>query len=344
MMKKISILFLACILTAGCYEEYVKDYDYSAIYIPYQYDLRSFVVGEGMKFNIGVELGGVINNRQDRHVQIVLDDELVTGDLSRFGGIGPFTALDVMRGSSSEGAVSNSYVTEAFAGVDRLEALPSFCTNLQAGIPLVIRKGDHTAAFTVRADSLAFLSLEGVSHQPRYAIGYRIVDAEADTVLQSKRFGVIALRYECQLFGNWYHGGTSVRVDDRTGAEIPETRENYFTKIPADELTSAVYSLKTTGPKSVETNYVGGKAGKLMLVLDGGFVKVSAPDGSVTDLGSSWNRRSLLQERRIYLNYKLSQGDGTSILYTDTLTFRNRMRDGVNEWQDPEYDHYELNK
>ncbi len=339
-MKKITFFILACLSLTACYEDYVKDFEYSSVYVPYQYDLRSFVVGEGMKFNIGVALGGTITNRQDRHVRLVLDTDLVKGDLSRFGGTGPFTALDVLRGSSSEGAVSNAYVTDAFSSVTEIVALPDGCSNLPSDIPLKILAGTHTATFTVRADSLAFLSLEGISTNPRYAIGYRIVEADADTVLLSKSFGVVALRYECMLFGNWYHGGTCVRVNDATGAEIPGSQENYYTKIPSDEVTSAVYSLTTSGPRSVVTNYIGNRSGNLTLTLDGDAVKVSIPDGSITDLGSSWNKRALLQDRQIYLRYKVAGGDGTSTVYTDTLTFRNRMRDGVNEWQDPDVEHY----
>lgn len=49
-MKRIFAALLATALLTGCYEKYVKDYDYSGVYIAYQYDLRTFVVGEGMKF------------------------------------------------------------------------------------------------------------------------------------------------------------------------------------------------------------------------------------------------------------------------------------------------------
>ena len=52
-MKKILATLLAAAALAGCYDEYVKDYDYSGVYIAYQYDLRTFVVGEGMKCTVG---------------------------------------------------------------------------------------------------------------------------------------------------------------------------------------------------------------------------------------------------------------------------------------------------
>jgi hypothetical protein len=42
----------------------------------------------------------------------------------------------------------------------------------------------------------------------------------------------------------------------------------------------------------------------------------------------------LLQNRKILLNYKYVNAAGNTCYAKDTLTFRNRVRDGVNEWQD----------
>ena len=52
-MKK-SILFLASILffATGCYEDYVKDYDTSGVFVAYQYNMRTFVLDEGEQFDL----------------------------------------------------------------------------------------------------------------------------------------------------------------------------------------------------------------------------------------------------------------------------------------------------
>ena len=52
-MKKILAILSLGLLTVSCYEDYVKDYDFSAVGVAYQYDLRTLVVGEGMKFDRG---------------------------------------------------------------------------------------------------------------------------------------------------------------------------------------------------------------------------------------------------------------------------------------------------
>lgn len=78
---KILALLLSFLLTS-CYEKYTMDYEHTAAYVAYQYDLRTFVIGEGMKFNFTVALGGVVKNTHDRSVQVVIDDALLTDDLS----------------------------------------------------------------------------------------------------------------------------------------------------------------------------------------------------------------------------------------------------------------------
>ncbi len=40
----------------SCYDDYIKDFDYTTVYFPYQIDVRTFVVGEGMKIEIGADL------------------------------------------------------------------------------------------------------------------------------------------------------------------------------------------------------------------------------------------------------------------------------------------------
>ena len=330
--------------TCSCYEDYVKDYDYDAVTIAYQYNLRSFVVGEGMEFQIGTMLSGVLANTRDRHVDIVMDETLVTGDLSSYSGAPtPFTAFDVMSGKSNAGAVSNKYVSDAVKasvndlGITSLTPLPEalYCVE---PLNMIIKKGRHTATATVSVDSLAFLADPNVGYLPYYAIGYRIVSADADTIVRSRSFSIIALRIESRFFGNWYHGGVS-KVVSPSGEQVSTNR--YYTEIPSADASSAIYTLTTTGPYSVSANWFHNSEGSMEIKIgDGNKVEVSDSEGKITDLGSSWNEDILLQNRKIFLNYKYSDADGNDVVVTDTLTFRNRIRDGINEYQDSNPEHY----
>ena len=77
-MKKLFAFLILSIALVSCYDDYVKDFDYNAVYFPFQIDVRSFVVGEGMSIEIGVSLGGVMENKKERNVGFQVDNSLVT--------------------------------------------------------------------------------------------------------------------------------------------------------------------------------------------------------------------------------------------------------------------------
>ena len=124
---------------------------------------------------------------------------------------------------------------------------------------------------------------------------------------------MIAVRYENMLFGNYYHGGTT-SVVDATGTVL--SSEIYPTTVPSDEGTHGVYTLTTVAPDALTTNFRGTQEGSLRLTLDGANVTVASTDASqpVEDLGSSFNRARLLQNRKIFLHYRYANGLRENIL------------------------------
>ncbi|HEY9489495.1 MAG TPA: DUF1735 domain-containing protein, partial [Chryseosolibacter sp.] len=193
-MKKILIILIFGVAVSACYDDYILDYDYDAIYFPYQYDVRTFVVGEGMQIKMGVALGGIRENDRDRLVNYQLDNNLIS----------PAT-LTAMKGSA--GYIKNALGTE-------LKLLPSDYYSLSHDSEMVIKKGDHSGTITLTPDSAAFLA-DPDALTATYAIPLRIVsdNADADSVLSTKDFAVIALKYENMLFGNYWHGGRTIVKD-----------------------------------------------------------------------------------------------------------------------------------
>ena len=61
--------------------------------------------------------------------------------------------------------------------------------------------------------------------------------------------------------------------------------------------------------------------------------------GKITGSGA-FNGETRLQDRQIFLRYKVTRSDGGYDDVRDTLTFRNRIRDGINEWQDEHPENY----
>lgn len=318
-MKKIFAILLLTGTLVSCYKDYIKDFDYSSIYIPIQMDVRTFVVGEGMKFNIGVELGGVRDNTRDRIVTYKVDNSLITP-----------AALDKLKGGPA-------YISSAVANVATLLPMPSNYYTLSNSTQFVIPKGNHTGIVTVKPDSANFLA-DPATLAPVYALGIRVISADADSLLYNKRTAVIGVKFENMFFGNYWHGGVTT-VKDASDLNVINTI-NYYTQIPVSEVKT--WSLKSVTPYAVSVNgysdVSSSSAPEFILSISGGNVTISSsatgkyvikPDGT-----SSYNQAKLLQNRKIYLNYKYLAADGNWYHAKDTLTFRNRIRDGVNEWMD----------
>ena len=341
-MKRIAafILLLSCL--TSCYEEYVKDFDYSSIYITYQYDMRTMVVGEGAKFDITASLGGVINNAADRAVKMAVDESLVTSDLSSFAPAGtvasPFTAYDIFNGATPDvGMLYHAEVQRTFAtfGVEALRPLPKEYYTVSGLDGLTIGKGRSTAAFTVSATDAMCNDNEAI--KPIYAIGVKLQSADADTILQGRNFCVIAVRLENMFYGNWYHGGSYV-VKDASGKVVEE--KSYPFSIPQED--AKVYALSTVTTHSVKTNKIIQQAGSLVLTFNGSDITVTSDDVELVPDGrkSYYNEAKLLQNRELYLNYTFRNADGGTTEVSDVLYFRNRIRDGASEWQDENPEHY----
>jgi len=319
MKKKLIATLMSAVVLVSCYEDYIKDFDYSSIYIPLQLDVRTFVVGEGMKFDLGVELGGVRENSKDRIVSYQVDNSLITP-----------AALAQLKGAAA-------YISAAMAPVSTLLPLPATYYSLSNTSQFIIKSGEHQGKITVKPDSAKFLS-DPATIVPTYALGIRVISADADSLISSKRTEIIGVKYECMFFGNYWHGGVTT-VKDPSDVTVVNTI-NYYTQIPVSEVKT--WALKSVTPFSVAANgysdVSSSPANEFILTVNGANVTISsAPTGKYAiqpDGASSYNQAKLLQNRRIYLSYKYRAADGNWYHAKDTLTFRNRIRDGVNEWQD----------
>ncbi|PSL24591.1 DUF1735 domain-containing protein [Dyadobacter jiangsuensis] len=320
MKKKIAVALGLTMALSACYDDYIKDFDYTSVYFMYQTNARTFVVGEGMSIEVGAALAGVRENRQDRVVGFQMDAALVNAN-----------ALQAMKAGAG-------YIREAVSGVDTLKPLPADYFTISDNSKMVIKAGTHMGSVVIKADSARFLK-DAATIRAGYAIPFYITSADADSIVRAKRSAVVALKYENMLFGNYWHGGVTT-VKDATGKVVKTVK--YYTTIPSPE--AKIFKLKTVAPDALVTNMISDQEGSFKITLDGTAIKISKADGSVVNVkpdgASTFNRAKLLQERKLYLSYQYENEDGTTSFAQDTLTFRNRIRDGVNEWQDENPDHY----
>ena len=330
MKNNIIILIFAALFAVSCYPDYVGDYSKTACGFANQTDVRSLIVGEGMTFSTGIALGGTIENDQDRTITVGVDYSLVNE-----------ATLSALKGHTFP------YIATLMKNVPSISALPASIYTLESdsgssGVA-VIRKGTHLGVLKVKVDSAAFLSDEGRLY-PKQVVPLVITDGNGTEIMENKATSVIGVRYENMLFGNWYHGGVAEVFD---GSGNPVRTDVYSTTIPqADNL---VWTLTTTAPFELTANAVGGEFNgaaaqmKLTLGADDSITISPVPGAKynvLPDGESKFLRSKKLQDRKIVLNYQYVSGTET-IHAHDTLTFRNRLRDGVNEWQDENSAHYE---
>jgi Domain of unknown function (DUF1735) len=323
-MKKLFAFLILSIALVSCYEDYVKDFTFDAIYFPNPIDVRTVVVGEGLKVKIGAALGGVIENTKDRNVNFILDNSLITPAL-----------LTSMKASSS------GYIKNAVASVTTLSPLPANYYTLSNGSIIVIKAGQHSGTVTLKVDSAVFLA-DAATLDPNYVIPFYITTADADSILEPYRSAKIGIKYENMLFGNYLHGGVTT-VKDVSGTVI-ETIPYYTSRSQGD---TKIWTLTTVAPNAVVSKGYSDQTStsvkEIVLTLNGTNITVSSAAGStntyLADGASTYNGAKLLQDRKILLNYKYVVSTDTYYCQ-DTLTFRNRIRDGVNEWQDENPSHY----
>ena len=348
-MKRIQfyLIALAGVLVTGCYDDYMVDYDYDAIYTAYQYDLRTFVLGEKQGFDFTVGLGGLDHNDRDRKVSVSLDNSLLTADLSTFSssdaGVESFTAIDAFMGNPGLGYVSQGYVTEEVknAGITGFEPLPEAFYKIDGLNSLTIEKGRHTAYATITANDA--ITSDPKTLKPYYALGFKINSADADKMIPEMSFEIIAVKVENKHFGYWYYEGVKTIVSDNGGSVISSTTY----KADLNQADALSCYLTTKDFNVLSANKVGGEEGEILLTIaPDKTITVSSPEGGpviqpVAGSPSFTNDALLLQDREIHLNYSYSNGDGTSTVVADVLRFKYRIRDGVLEYQDENPDHYE---
>jgi len=325
-MKKILGLIILTAIMSSCYKDYVKDYDYNAIYFPYQYDVRTVIVGEGMNYiKVGAALGGVRENTIDRTVNYTLNNTLITPAL-----------LATMKTSAT-------YIKNAVASTTTLLPMPTAYYTLSNPSQMIIHKGQHEGDVTLSLDSTKFLT-DPLTLNANYAIPFYITSATTDSILPLMRSNVVIIKYENTLFGNYWHGGVTT-VKDASGNTVSTNK--YPTTIPTPE--TKIWVLKTTAPWDLIVNGYSDQTttkvgGEFKITLNGTNVTISSVTGStkvvLPDGASTFNKPKLLQDRKLFLNYKYANADGSTSYAKDTLTFRNRIQDGNNIWQDENPSHY----
>lgn len=293
-MKIKNIALIIFVLTAALwsceeYDEYIKDYDYSAVYFGTQKPLRTIVAYDEMTFKVGVVLGGKRENNKEEWATFNIDESLLNGTT--------FTLL------------------------------PANYYTLSDPEKMVVPKGEFIGDVTVTLNREAFTS-DPLAHLNTYALPFKLEETSADTILEgkfteggielvpAKDYTVLVVKYISPLHGTYYHKGVQWELD--INGEVVDTVE-YRNK---DLSKNQTWNLTTQALYEVETSGLGtNNANRLKLTKnEDNSVVVEAADGitaTVSEGSGTYND----EKREFYLSYKYSVG-GKNFNVADTLILR----------------------
>ncbi|MDR0574081.1 MAG: DUF1735 domain-containing protein [Tannerella sp.] len=281
----IAVVFFAC----GNFDHEFDDYAYTAGYFPYQYPVRTLVLGDYIydntndnahKFVISVAMGGVYDNTKNREFQVVVDESLCNNLLFSAGG-------------------------------DEIKALPSNYYNLSSPDKIVIPKGEYNGGVEVQLTDAFFNDPAAIKNT--YVVPMRIVgSSDVDTILLSKNYTLFAVKFINEFQGTYFHYGTS-SVKDPSDAVVENTlynTEKYVEYYPtADLITTGRYQVSTSF--SFESKIFTGSL-SLLLDFNGSACTISAPPGSAYTVQGAGEFKSKVYE------WGNKKRDGLVMTYTVT--------------------------
>jgi hypothetical protein len=300
------------------------DFDYTTGYFPYQFPVRTLVLGDYIydnsndnahKFVISVAMGGVYENGKDRAFSFEVDNSLCNNILFASGG-------------------------------DAIKAMPTSYYTLSSPNSIIIPKGDMNGGVTVQLSD-AFFS-DPLAIKLGYVVPLRLKGSvDVDSILAGrssntnpdvrvasqwnvtpKNFTMFAVKYINEFHGNYFHYGAST-VKDATGTQVETTTysEKYVENNIVTKLTTTAryqVSLSTLFKSKIVTGDL-----KMLLTFTGNNCTVTAPTGvsyTITGTGTfkskeyTWGNK---QRDGIVLNYTVTTATN-KYEASDVLVARDR--------------------
>jgi hypothetical protein len=332
-MRNILICIVLILGFAACenQDQEFPDYDLQAVYFPIQLPIRTLSLGEDRidntldkehKFDIGVSIGGMYENKKNWTVDYVVDTLLTENATSANG---------------------------------QLIALPANYYTLSPMNTVVIPKGSFNGLIRVELTDEFFndpLSLTG-----QYVIPLRITGTSADSILSGKQakpgvadrrvlsdwesgkapkdWVLYGIKYVNAYHGTYLHRGRDIISSGGVPTDTVVFRNRYVER-------DMTIILTTTGLLSVKTNGIGvktSKVGKYSMGLDfansqgaTGSIIITPRAGStwaVTGIGEYYDISNSIESwtgmkwQSMYLDYTYTEGANVHQV-ADTLVFRDR--------------------
>lgn len=335
-MKKIVIMLLMVTGLIACdnFDIDHPDFDHTAGFFPYQYPVRTLVLGDYIydnendnahKFVISVAMGGVYENEKDRNFQIAVDNSLCDNILFDTDGDPILPMPDDYYSLSSADNIT----------------IPA--GKLNGGVEVQLTEAFFEDPMAIKLGYVVPIRLLGSADVDSVLVG-STTNSNADVRVASqwtvapKNFTMFAVKYINEFHGTYFHYGTS-KVKDAAGVEVES--KTYSEKYVENNGTA---KMVTTARKQValslnlNSEIMTGSI-DMLLAFDGDNCTVSAAEGSdytISGTGEfksnaySWGNKD---RNGIVLNYTVSDGENT---YEASDVFVIRDRGVVMEVYSPE--------
>lgn len=338
MRKNISLILIATLLLGfyGCNNDEWEfpDFDYTTTYFPYQYPVRTLVLGEynfdnqndnDLKFIISARVGGMYSNKTNVQVQYEVDPALVQNLTS----------------------AANLFDGKPAASADTFRLLPAEYYTLSPVNQFVIPNGEFDGGIEVQLTE-AFLN-DPLAARTTYVLPLRLVSTTTDSILLGrstlespdprvpgqwvippKNFTVFGIKYVNEYHGKYLHRGRSI-IADASGTPVDTIvyRQKYVEKDEVWALqTQSRYEVTVTGTLRKLPQSPGKFS--MMLTFDGdkncvistaqGSAFAVTGTGKLVEDGDEWGGNP---QNAIHLNYTVTE-NGFQHAVTDTLVFRDK--------------------
>ncbi|MBQ9889744.1 MAG: DUF1735 domain-containing protein [Bacteroidales bacterium] len=336
-MKKRIFTVVACTLAlVSCHNfdtEY-PDYTFTSGYFPYQYPVRTLILGDDIYDNsndnagvflISAHMGGVYANKSNRTIGIRVDESLC----------------------------NNAY----FANGDKIKALPSSYYTLSDNNNIVIPKGKMYGSISVQLSEAFFndpdaikntyvvpVVMTGTSDLDSLLVGSSEISnpdrrVASDWTVTPKDFTLFGVKFINEFHGKWFHyGASSVKMADGTTESTTYKEDGFNTDITSNES----YMLTTTKrhqcsmKEFLKSTLLKNVKPEMLFNFSGDSFTITAPEGAAytvsgsgtvkkTDASDTYNRFN--DRDRVYLQYSFTYKDAAGNEYkaNDFLVLRDRQ-------------------
>jgi len=324
-MKKILIILILAAGLVACENQDIEfpDYAYTAGYFPYQYPIRTLVLGDYIfvnendnnhKFMISAAFGGVYTNKEERKFNVELAPELCNN-------VNFNTGSQVLLMPQTHYALGENQIVVPAGQVNG--GLEVQLTDAFFEDPLAI-----SANYVIPMRIVSVVNIDSVLRGTP-AIANADPRKAADWVIQPKDFTMFCVKFINPYHGKYLHRGTST-VKDATNAVLETTR--YAAKYAEQ---NEIWSLVTTGKNEVSvsgnlrSNLITGQLKMKLNFSDNGSCTINENTGSdftITGSGTfvedaeAWGGK---ERDAIFISYQLTSG-GNTYSAIDTLAIRDR--------------------